>query len=248
MNDQFHFEMLGELSLCVSAEHKFGTDAFLLSDFAAPRRRDAACDLGTGCGIVVLCWYRTPDTRPRHSTCVDIQPQAIRQLTTTLEKNTLSDEITPICADLKELGALLPAGSMDVVTCNPPYKSGGRGILSETASDQIARHETLCTIGDICTAAARLLKYGGRLCICQRPERLPDVMEAMRQNGIEPKRLRFVQQREHTAPWLFLLEGRRGGKPFLQVEAPLIIEGPGGFSPEMLRIYGKAANLPHKEG
>lgn len=104
---------------------------------------------------------------------------------------------------------------MDVVTCNPPYKSGGRGILSETASDpQIARHETLCTIGDICTAAARLLKYGGRLCICQRPERLPDVMEAMRQNDIEPKRLRFVQQREHTAPWLFLLEGRRGGKPF----------------------------------
>ena len=73
-------------------------------------------------------------------------------------------------------------------------------------------------------------------------------MEAMRQNDIEPKRLRFVQQREHTAPWLFLLEGRRGGKPFLQVEAPLIIEGPGGFSPEMLRIYGKAANLPHKEG
>ena len=60
MNDQFHFEMLGELSLCVSAEHKFGTDAFLLSDFAAPRRRDAACDLGTGCGIVALCWYRTP--------------------------------------------------------------------------------------------------------------------------------------------------------------------------------------------
>ncbi len=246
MEEAFHFEALGDqLSICVSKEHKFGTDAFLLADFAAPRRRDRACDLGTGCGIVALCWYRALESSPGHCTCVDIQPQAIRQLKRTVEQNGLTERITPLCADLKELQ--LPAGSMDIVTCNPPYKQPGRGILSDTPSDRIARHETQCTIGDVCAAAARLLKYGGRLCICQRPERLPDVMEAMRQNAIEPKRLRFVQQREHTAPWLFLLEGRRGGSPFLQVEAPLIIEGPGGFSPEMLRIYGKAANLPGKE-
>ena len=28
---------------------------------------------------------------------------------------------------------------------------------------------------------------------------------------------------------------------------PLIVEGEGGFSPEMLRIYGKYANLPKEE-
>ena len=248
MNPQYHYEALGEtLSICVSPEHKFGTDAFLLSDFAAPRRKDQVCDLGTGCGIVALAWYRSAETRPRHCCCVDLQPQAIDQLTLTLAHNHLEDAITPVLADLKNLRGVLDGQSFDVVTCNPPYKIEGRGILSETGSDQIARHETACTIDDVCRAAAWLLRFGGRLCVCQRPERLPDVMEAMRKNGLEPKRLRMVQQRPDTAPWLFLLEGRRGGNPFLQVMPPLLIEGEGGFSPEMLRIYGKYANLPKEE-
>ncbi len=80
--------------------------------------------------------------------------------------------------------------------------------------------------------------------MCQRPERLCDVLEAMRQNGIEPKRLRFVHQRPDTAPWLFLAEGKKGAKPFLQVEKPFLIEGEGGFSRELLDLYGKEDNLP----
>ena len=90
MNDRYHFEALGDrIRLCVSPEHKFGTDAFLLSDFAAPRRKDRACDLGTGCGIVALAWYRTEEAQPRQSYGVDIQPQAIDQLTITVQENGL---------------------------------------------------------------------------------------------------------------------------------------------------------------
>ena len=86
--------------------------------------------------------------------------------------------------------------------------------------------------------AARLLRYGGRFCLCQRPERLCDVFCAMRESGIEPKRLRMVQKRPDTAPWLALIEGRRGGRPFLTVEPPLMVQDDaGGFSPEMRRIY-----------
>ncbi len=62
----------------------------------------------------------------------------------------------------------------------------------------------------------------------------------MRRFGIEPKRLRLVQQRRTKAPKLFLLEGRRGGKRgFLDVLPTLFIEDEnGGFSEEMLAIYG----------
>ena len=59
-------------------------------------------------------------------------------------------------------------------------------------------------------AAARLLRPSGRLCLCQRPERLCSVMEACRQGNLEPKRLRLVQQRVEKAPKLFLLEARKG--------------------------------------
>ena len=96
----------------------------------------------------------------------------------------------------------------------------------------------MCSIEDVCKAAAKLLQFGGRLCVCQRPERLLDVLEAMRQEKIEPKRVRFVQKRGDTAPWLFLAEGRKGAKRFLKVEPPLLIQDENGeFSPELKKIY-----------
>ena len=85
----------------------------------------------------------------------------------------------------------------------------------------------------------QLLKDGGRLCLCTRPARLTDCMVAMRLQGIEPKRLRFVRQRPGKGPWLFLLDGRRHGKPGLVLMEDLVIEAAGGgFSAELLRIYG----------
>ena len=212
-------QLAPDLSVCITRDHRFGTDAFLLSDFAAVRRKDLACDLGTGCGIIPLLWFRDRQQGPKMAYGVDIQP----------------------LADLSDLAALkekLPFGSFDLVTCNPPYKKAEHGILSSSDSDIIARHETMCSIDDVCAAAAKLLQFGGRLCICQRPERLLDVLEAMRRHKIEPKRVRFVQKRGDTAPWLFLAEGRKGGNRFLKVEAPLLIQDEqGDFSPELRRIY-----------
>ncbi len=235
MQPDYHFERLSDsISVCVSPAHKFGTDAFLLADFAAVKRRDVVCDLGTGCGIIPLFLQKI--ATPRHCYAVDIQPQAIEQLQLSLAHNQC-DSITPICADLKALD--LPQDSMDVVTCNPPYKAEGAGILNEQSAHQIARHEVLCTMDDICKTAARLLKVGGKLCFCQRPERLCDVLCAMRQNGIEPKRIRFVAKHADQKPWLFLVEGKKGSKPFLQVLPPLSVYEADGkeFSQEMKDIY-----------
>lgn len=230
------YEKLSEyISVCITPEHRFGTDAFLLASFASPRKKDTVCDLGTGCGIIPLLMLR--DCSPRLTYAVDIQQQAIEQLKDSLRVSGLEGKIIPLLADLKELDSL-PAGAFDVVTCNPPYKAGGAGILSELAAEQIARHEVLCTMEDVCNAAARLLKYGGRLCLCQRPERLADVISAMRAADIEPKRLRFVAKTPSSAPWLFLLEGKKGSKPFMQVEPVLSVYDGDEFSAEMSRIYG----------
>ena len=149
------------------------------------------------------------------------------------------DNISVVNADLKELKGVLPFGSFDLVCCNPPYKESGTGIKNPDGEKLLARHEEGCTIGDICLAAKNLLQFGGRFVMCQRPERLADVLEAMRSNDLEPKRLRFVQQRPEKPPKLFLVEGRRGGKKGgLVTESTLFIE-----SDEMLGIYGS-----YKEG
>lgn len=236
---EFSFELLqNNIEICVSKEHKFGTDAFLLADFAKPRHKDKVCDLGTGCGIIPL--LMKIKFSPKELYGVDIQAQAIEQFDITVEKNGL-ENIHPVKADLKELWEGCPKGSFDVVTCNPPYKAANAGIESLGEAQKIARHEILCNINDVCRAASRLLKFGGRLCICNRPERLADVICAMRENNIEPKLLRFVSKTAEDASWLFLIEGRLGGKPFMKVIPPLFVQDGDGFSKELLSIYGQSA-------
>lgn len=243
MNPNYRFEALSDtIRVCVSPEHRFGTDAFLLADFAAPRHKDTVCDLGTGCGIIPLIMMK--NSLPRRVVGVELQQQAAEQFSLSIAESGLEGTVFAVHADLRGIAdktadsILLTPHSFDVVTCNPPYKAGNAGILSDTEADRIARHETLCTVRDVCLAAERLLKFGGRLCICQRPERLCDVMNAMREAGIEPKRLRFVAKTAADPPWLFLIEGKKGSKPFLQVEPLLIVQGEDGFSEEIKRIYG----------
>jgi len=233
----YTFEKLSEtMEICISDEHRFGTDAFLLADFAKPRNKDLVCDLCTGSGIIALLLKK--NFEPNHIIAVDIQEQAIAQLKLSIEKSNLTN-IEPICADLKELWENSPDRSLDVVTCNPPYKINNTGAKNDTDAVSIARHEILCNIDDVCEASAKLLKFGGRLCLCNRPERLGDVIVSMKKFDIEPKRIRFVSKNPVTAPWLFLIEGKKGSKPFLKIEPQLYTQGENGFSDELLKIYGK---------
>lgn len=232
--DDIESEMLGEkIEIFISREHRFGTDAFLLADFAGGRHKDYVCDLCTGSGIVALLTYK--NFLPAHIDAVEIQQKAHKLLKMTVEKNGI-DCITPVLADLKDYKS---GRELDLITCNPPYKISGTGAKNDDRAVSLARHEVMCTIEDVCKAAARNLKFGGRLCICQRPERLADIITAMKNSGLEPKRLRTVHKNPEGAPWLILIEGRKGARPFMAIEKPLFVCGQGGEpSEEMQRIYG----------
>ena len=233
----FNFEKLSEkIYVCASENHRFGTDAFLLADFSEYRKKDIVCDLGTGCGIIPLIMARG-DMPPQRIYAVDIQENAIEQLNAGLEKSSDVDFIEPVCADMKDLWNNAPIGKCSLVTCNPPYKATNAGMESLIPSQRIARHEIMCNIDDVCRAADRLLKFGGRLCICNRPERLADVITAMKNHHIEPKKIRFVSKNPNEAPWLFLIEGKKGSKPFLKIMPSLYTHNGSEYSDEMKRIY-----------
>ena len=225
-------EKLGSIGLHISAAHRFGTDAFLLADFAAPRHKDNVIDLCSGCGIVAAVMYAR--FRPRHITAVEIDAEGTELFDMTVKSSGL-ENIQPVTADLKKWR---PEKEADVITCNPPYFSDGAGFKSAEEHAVNARHEVLCGIDDVCRCAKLSLRYGGRLCICNRPERLCDIMCAMRENGIEPKRVKFVCKNPSTAPWLVLVEGRKGGKPFLTVEKSFYTTAENGdFSEELKGVY-----------
>ena len=226
------------IRIAIDDTHRFGTDAFLLEHFAAARGIDAVCDLCAGCGIIGLLMLRR-QRPPQSVTAVEIAPDAVALMREAVAASSLAD-FSPVQGDLREIRSLLPAHSFRLVTCNPPYFPAGTGYLCPEDSRRRARHEQQesCTVEDVCSAAAWLLQYGGRFCLCQRPERLTDVLSAMRTAGLEPKRLRWVQQRPEKSPWLFLAEGKAGAKPGLSVEPPLIVENAdGNYSDEMKMIY-----------
>lgn len=236
------FERLSDnIYIEVSAEHTFGTDALLLAYFADPKNNDKALDMGTGCGIIPFLWLRNPAQSTVH--CLDIQQNAIEQVKRSMERNKLQGRLIPHLCDLREIRSAFDAEGFSLVTMNPPYKPVGTGIESKNDSAKIARHEICCNIEDAVKAAAYLLKFGGRFCMCHRPERLSDAVCIMRKYSLEPKRLRFVVDKTGQEPFLFLIEGKKNSKPFLRIEPQLSIKKENGrFTDEMLAVYGSYAD------
>lgn len=230
-------EPLGKgVSIAVSKNHTFGTDAILLANFAKPKKSDKCVDLGTGCGIIPFLMLR--DNRALAVSGVEISDEAcFLAESTQFEQNFENFKI--INSDLKDLKGKIEFGRQTLVTCNPPYTAEGSGLESKNEKENTARHEKCCTLEDIVAVSSKLLQTSGRLCICLRPERLAELISIMQKNKIEPKRLRFVCKTPDTAPWLFLIEGKKCAKSGMIVEKTLFVEDESGnFSPEMIEIYG----------
>lgn len=206
------------------------TDTFLLGAFPKLKAGERVCDLGAGCGLLsVLLLAREPSLKFHN---VELQPAALELAALTSAKNGWHVQQHP--ADLRDLGGVLQAGSFDLVVSNPPYFEEGSGLTAPAAARAAARSDGCCTLEDLCGAAARLLRWGGRFALVFRPERLTDLLVTLRQNGLEPKRLRLVCHCQGRAPVLVLVEARRGGKPGLQMEHDLILHNDDGSDTEEL--------------
>ena len=184
-----------------------GGDALALGEFASVKPGWRVCDLGTGSGVLLLLLARRVENLSL--TGIDIAPLSARTARENLAVNGLPGEI--LCGDLR--AAPLPAGSFDLVVANPPYFPVGGGT-----SGGPARSEEHCTLEELCAAASRLVKNGGRFSLCHRPERLVDILCALRTHGLEPKRLKLVSHGPDHPPSLLLVEGVKQGKPGLTVE------------------------------
>ena len=214
------------------------TDSFLLGGFVRTRRGERVCDLGAGTGLLgLLLLARQADLTV---TGVEIQGAACRLAQRTAELNALAERLIPWQADLRDVSALPPAGSFDTVVSNPPYFSANSGALSPDGQRSAARAEVCCTLSDVCAAAARLLRSGGRFFLVLRPDRMAELFALLQKYKLEPKRLRFVQYKANAAPSLLLLESRKDGRPGLTAEPVLLLKtADGQETDEYRRIYFK---------
>ncbi len=203
-----HTEQLGSYFLSwPEGVFPLGSDTLALGAFAAVKPGWRVCDLGTGSGALLLLLARRAERLSL--TGVELDPRAAQTARDNLERNGLAGNIVE--GDLRL--ASLPSGGFDLVVSNPPYFPAGAG-----KSGGMARSEEFCTLEELCAAAARLVKNGGRFALCHRPERLADVVCTLRACRLEPKRMHLVSHSPAHPPSLLLVEGVRLGRPGLAVE------------------------------
>lgn len=203
---------------------RLGTDSVLLAQFLSLPKGAKVADLGSGCGTLGLLLCASDATCA--VTGVELDERAHRLALENIARNGLEGRLSSILGDVRNVRALLPAGSFSCVISNPPYFPAGSGKVR--AGNAAARSEETLPLRDLCAAAAYLLPSGGRFALVHRPERLCDLICAMRESGIEPKRIRFVRHSADSPVCLVLLEGRRGGKPGLTYLPDLCVFTPDG--------------------
>ena len=218
---------------------KFGIDAVLLSDFANVKTKHRVMDLCTGTGIVPFLIYGKYN--PQSVYGLEIQEDMIEMAKRSVKLNSLEEKLIFINDDLKNIELLKTIEKFDVVTVNPPYKLNSSGILNPNDKLAIARHEVLCNLEDVISAARILLKDNGRLFMVHRPERLADIFMLMRKYKIEPKRVKMIHPKIGKAPNIVLVEGQRDGGAYLKWEPPLYVYDENGkYTKEIDSIYGRS--------
>ena len=144
-----------------------------------------------------------------------------------------------VTGDIVEAGGLFALASFDVVTSNPPYMNDAHGLKNPGDAKAIARHEVKCTLDDVVREGTRLLKPGGRFYMVHRPRRLIEIIQTMKQHGLEPKRMKMVHPYVDREANMVLIEAVRGGGALLKVEPPVIVfDREGEYSREIRTTYG----------
>jgi tRNA1(Val) A37 N6-methylase TrmN6 len=197
----------------------FGTDALLLAGYVAGRHKTGA-ELGGGSGIISMLLL----TREKVDTACayEVQNEYAELIKRNAEDNKLSERLSSVCLDIRELGS---DEDCDIVFTNPPYMKSDSGKSNISDKKAIARHEINGDIRDFCKAAKKKLKYGGAFYAVYRPDRLADILLAMRENQLEPKRMTFVHADTKKESSMVLIEAKRGGKCGMMLTPPLIIYG-----------------------
>ena len=198
----------------------FTSDAVLLSKFTRVKKGDIVADFCSGSGIVGLHLYGLNPDSISSLTLFEMQKSLFDLSVKSIEQNNLSNKFSAVNCRVQDITNEY-CGKFSLITCNPPYEKKGSGAVNDNESIAVCRAEITLELNELIKAVSKCLKYGGRFNMVHRADRLIDIVDQMRKNNIEPKRLQFVSGL-NKKPYLLLIEGVKGGKSGITIENTLI--------------------------
>lgn len=215
----------------------FSLDSILLAHYVDVKKNDVIADLGTGTGVISLLLSSLGGEK---IVAFEVNPVMAELAERNVKGNHKESSISVVQGDYREAKRLFPSGLFTSVVVNPPYREVGTGRMSPHAGVASAGYEIHATLEDVFHTAQYLLKYGGRLTMVHRSDRLADLLVIGRAYHMEAKRIRLIYTHSGRKAVRVLIEWRYGGHPELIVDSPLIIHHDDGrYTEEIVEIYGK---------
>lgn len=220
--------------------YRFSVDALLLYSFVSVRHACAIVDLGAGSGIIGLLLAKKYEKAK--VLLVELQEGLYRLAKRNIGVNGLAERVTAVLSDVSLVADKVQGSLFDVVVSNPPFRKPTTGRISLGEERAVARHEIRLRLPELTESASRLLRARGRFFVIYHPERLMELMDALRANRLEPKRVRFVHNDTSASSKIVLVEAVKGGRAGIRIEKPLFIyRKDGSYTREVEEIYGKAS-------
>ena len=214
----------------------FSLDSVLLPNFVAINKKiDKILDIG--CGNAPIPLKKKKKTKAK-IIGVEIQKKSYELAIESVKMNNLENQIEIVNQDINDYYKFDKTDSYDIITCNPPFfKYIESSNINKNDYKTIARHEVKLNLDNIFNISKKLLKNNGVVAIVHRPERLVEILESMKKNNIEPKRIRFVYPKKNMDANILLIEEKKNGKPGLKILPPLYSHLDNGEYTEEVKKY-----------
>jgi tRNA1(Val) A37 N6-methylase TrmN6 len=192
--------------------YRFTSDSILLSRFVKGKLNDVVADFCAGSGVVGL-HFACLNGHIKSVTLFEMQESLYDMSARTIEYNGFKN-VNAVHCKLQDIGGEYD-DKFSLILCNPPYETAGFENLSYEKA--ICRKEITITLAEIVQIACKKLKFGGRLAIINRADRVAELIYLLKSRGLEPKRMQFVAGAQGAKPYLVMVEAVKGGKQGIDV-------------------------------
>ncbi len=212
----------------------YNSDSLFLYDFASRfSLRGKVLDVGAGCGIVGLLLAR--DFPNISLEAVEKQEKFVEYAKKNAKENGIEYTIY-----MQDFLSMPEQTRYDYILSNPPFYHDG---VQKSKDEMLfhARYNVHLPIEPFFKKVAKMLSARGFFIFCYDASQLPLVASALEKAKLRMLNVRFVHPKREKKASLVLIRARKESKSMTEVQTPLFVFEGDSFTPEVEKIYAKAA-------